>query len=763
LGTGLVAVDGRTYPLTGVSVVARAEAGVALTTLTQRFDNPYDEALEVIYALPLPADGSVLGYAIRIGEKVIRGEIQRREQAEARYREALYEGRVAGLLEQDRADTFQQRIGNIPPRTSVEVEIEVMQPLAFLTAVGGSAPQWEYRFPTVTGVRYQGQPGRVPDSERLDADRDIEGGIPTRFELTLTIADVAERAGAASSPSHAIDVSTDPAGARVSLRQRERLDRDVAVRWNACASEVGVTLVTGGGMSGDDGRYGLVTVVPPAAPASTFARDLTVLIDASGSMTGIPLECAKEIARALIGSLESNDRFEIIAFANEPRRLTVDLEPVSERTIEQAFARLDALEAAGGTEMGKGIEEALRPLREESQRQVVLLSDGQIGFEQEMVGLLARLPNGCRLHAAAIGRVPNRTLTRAVARAGRGVEIVVDRVADAAEAAQRLIAASSRPVLTDVVVSGTALKALAPVRPGDVFAGCPLRLTAELESEGGTLEIEGRLAGASEPWRRRVEVPPVGAEHAVSTPLPIGALHGREAIADLEQELARGDRAEALLRIESRGLRHRITSLRTSLVAIAEEPSVDPKQPRRREKLAVELPADVVADGLGLAGSRLNWGGAPALIVGRRRPDVLMSLDSHAPPALVGSSLASRLKRRLRLAQAGEDLPLAPATIVRREDELLVLELESPLEGFELPDEVEVLWDGKPSGKAKVDRDESSPAGPHERGLRVRLALRFDWRRTWEPDHMLILRWTGRLGSAEGSPMFVIVEPEATT
>src|SRR5262245_36044963 len=82
---GLVAVDGRTYPLEGVLIRARAEGGLASTTLTQTYANPYDEPLEVLYTLPLPADGAVLGYAITIGERVIRGEVMKREQAAKAY------------------------------------------------------------------------------------------------------------------------------------------------------------------------------------------------------------------------------------------------------------------------------------------------------------------------------------------------------------------------------------------------------------------------------------------------------------------------------------------------------------------------------------------------------------------------------------------------------------------------------------------------------------------------------------------------------
>src|SRR5688572_15706328 len=89
----LVSVDGRTYPLRSALIRGRAEGGLAQTTLVQEFHNPHAEPLEVLYTMPLPADGAVLGYTVRMGERVIRGEIQPREKAEAAYREALYSGR----------------------------------------------------------------------------------------------------------------------------------------------------------------------------------------------------------------------------------------------------------------------------------------------------------------------------------------------------------------------------------------------------------------------------------------------------------------------------------------------------------------------------------------------------------------------------------------------------------------------------------------------------------------------------------------------
>ncbi|HET9251674.1 MAG TPA: VIT domain-containing protein, partial [Candidatus Eisenbacteria bacterium] len=624
----LVSVDGRTYPLRSAHVRGRAEGGLAQTTVVQVFTNPHAEPLEVLYTMPLPADGAVLGYTVRIGERVIRGEIRPREEAEAEYKKALYQGRSAGLLEQDRADTFQQRLGNVPPHMDVQVEIDVLHPLAFLAAVDANGPLWEYRFPTVVSVRYEGAPGRVTDKDRLDIDRAEAaetGGIPTRFDVSLTVVDDVIANGGIVSPSHQLHCVANATGVHVTLPEDARLDRDLVLHWPAALEDVGVKLVEGRGLPGDDGRYALLTITPPKRAHASFPRDLTILVDASGSMSGEPLDTAKQIVTGILESLVPEDRFEIIAFASKPEKLTRGMESASPKAVAGAIRKVRALRADGGTEMLDAMTKALAPLRRNSQRQIVLVTDGQVGFEDEVTASLGpQVPSGVRVHAIGIGHAVNRTLTSLVARAGRGVELIAAGMANADEMARRIRTATVRPVLTDLHVGGSALVGIAPARPRDVYAGQPLVLALELKPEGGTLEVQGALAGSNETWVWRTDVgatsqasanrsstPLEAAAHG--TTLPIGALYGREAIADAETfthaSLARKhglsyDHRLLDPEIERLGMRHRITSRRTSLVAIAEEPSVDPLQPRRREKLVLEIPYGVSAEGLGLEGSR---------------------------------------------------------------------------------------------------------------------------------------------------------------
>lgn len=738
---GLVSVDGRHYPLESTKISGRAQGGIAATRLTQVYENPYEEPLEVLYTLPLPADAAVTGYTIRLGERLIRGEVRPRREAEKEYKKALIDGRTAAMLSQERADTFTQRLGCLPAGQKAEIEIELLQPLAFLPAGAAEGARWEYRFPTVVGVRYQGAPGRVPDAGRLDVVRaEGAGAIPTRLALDLAILDDALEALAVHSLSHGIVCTNVAGGVGVTLAGETPLDRDLVVSWTAGETGVNARLAEGRGLAGDEGRYGTIVITPPRTAGTTFRRDLTLLIDASGSMSGEPIECAKELAGALVRSLGAEDRFEILTFADKPVRLTNGLLPASRPCIEGALAELARVSAGGATEMLDGITKALESLRPDAQRQVLLLTDGEIGFESEVIsGIKTRLPGGARLHVAGIGSAPNRSLTHGAARAGRGVEVFVGGRNEVEAAAERLCKATVCPVLTEVNVGGGSVRGFAPARPRDIFAGQPALIFVELEEAGGTLEVSGHLAGSKEPWRWSIAVPARATTASAPDLLPLGALFGRERVADLELAADRSIDAE----VEQVALRHRIVSRLTSLVAFAEEPCVDPLAPRRRERLPVELPAGISAEAVGLC-SRV------AYLLGAPMPSGTFSY----PGASFSKALPAEVDRSERYAYSPLEFGFpdvespTPVQIelsgqlLKVDGDLLILEVEVPFDGFLLPDgRVTVTIDGGSAIPARLDPAASSPQGPHRQGTLVRMAIRPARRKHWPAGAGMLIVW----------------------
>ena len=185
--------------------------------------------------------------------------------------------------------------------------------------------------------------------------------------------------------------------------------------------------------------------------------------------------------------------------------------------------------------MRDAILEALRPLRPDSQRQVVLITDGYIGFEQEIVAaILDGLPAQCRVHTIGVGSAPNRSLTAAAARAGAGVELAIALDEDAEPLAKRLLARTSEPLVTELVIEGAAVLDTAPARLPDLFAGAPVLVSLALRPEGGAVRVHGAMAGGAR-FEQAIDAP----AHVLGEgQQAVAALYGRERVEDLEARAA---------------------------------------------------------------------------------------------------------------------------------------------------------------------------------------------------------------------------------
>lgn len=597
----LVSTDGRALALVSTSLRAVAAGGVARVVVEQRFRNVHAEALSVTYTLPLPADGAVSGFAFLVGARRVVGTVDHRRAARERFERALLEGKTAALLDQERSSVFTQQIGNIPPGEDVVAEITIDQRLAW-TDEGG----WEWRFPTVVAPRYVGEPGRVPDAAAL-AITIGETPLEARVSCELAIGDSLVHDGdrvRPESPSHPIDVDAETgAGTRVRLASAEgaRLDRDLVVRWRVAARRVGVSARAArppAGAPTGDCAYALLTLVPPARDAGMRAvpRDLIVLLDTSGSMQGEPLDQARRVVLALLATLTERDQIELIEFSDQARRWQPGPVAAAKAALADARRWLQALRAGSSTEMRDALFEALAPLRPNAQRQVVLITDGLIGSEQEIVAALkARLPRGSRLHTVGVGSAVNRSLTGPAARAGRGVEIVIGFGEDAERAAKRLVARTDAPVVTDLAIEGEGLLGVAPDRLPDLYAGAPLLAAVKTTPAGGPLRVTG-VTDEGTLWEHVVELPPLEpgqGDQAVVT------LFGREEVEDLEIVAATGLAPDINARIAALGVTYQIATRFTSWVAISQDATV--KRPARRlEQVPHEAPHGMSVEALGL-------------------------------------------------------------------------------------------------------------------------------------------------------------------
>jgi len=619
---------GAMLPLKSCSLEVDARGGIARVILEQRFENPHDVALTLTYKMPLPADAAVSGYSFDLDDRRIEGEVDKKKKARERYEEALADGRSAALLEQARPDLFVQEIGNIPPRSTVVARLVLDQKLRWL-----DEGRWEWRFPLASAPRYLGPSGVTPDAAKVTLDV-AEHGLPARAKLALAIRDTLTGQRSPESPSHAINVH----GGDVELGDGglASLDRDVVVRWEVASAMPGASIALA--RPGDRAphaasAYGLVTLVPPQPKTKPrrMPRDLIMLLDTSGSMHGVPIEQAKRVCCALIDSLTDDDQLEMVEFSSRPNRFKKKAQHATEANKKKALRWVSAMQAGGATEMVQGILEATKTLRDGAQRQIVLITDGLIGFETEIVkALSSKLPATCRLHTVGVGSAVNRSLLGSAARAGRGVEVIIGLGEDPERACQRILARTEAPLVVNIEIEGDALRATAPVRIADLYAGAPALVAIEVDPRGGKLRVRGETPDG--PWTAQLTIETV--DHGQGS-AAIPKLFARERVEDIELDIASGEgRSEQDLEIETLGVRFQIATRLTSWVAISSERSVDPLAPSRRETVPQSLPHGMSAEGLGLR--------APMAMMPAMQRMAMMPMAAAAPAGFAGGRARSR-------------------------------------------------------------------------------------------------------------------------
>ncbi len=121
---------------------------LARARITQHFINPYDRWQEGIYVFPLPETAAVDTLVMRVGDRVIEGQIKQRQQARIEYEEASATGQRAALVDQERPNIFTASVANIAPGASISIEFEYQHTVDIRNG------NYSLRLPLVVGPRY---------------------------------------------------------------------------------------------------------------------------------------------------------------------------------------------------------------------------------------------------------------------------------------------------------------------------------------------------------------------------------------------------------------------------------------------------------------------------------------------------------------------------------------------------------------------------------------------------------------------------------
>ena len=580
------AADYALAPKLETEVGIRVTGMVARTRLTQLFENPGDDPVEGIYVFPLPESAAIDHLWLRVGTRVIEGRIQEKEEARRTYAQAKREGRKSALMEQQRPNLFTNAIAHIGPKERVEVTIEYQQTLVYDTGL------YRLRFPLAVTPRYtaSADTNAIPDVPKTDealtddspvtnpAFADGCGGPTNAVDIAVVIDSGVPVDGVVSS-YHDIQVEKESGNRTVVYltKAQEEADHDFELTWAVAAAAIPQAAIFT--EKGKDAEYALVMVVPPQPTAAQVKasqrtpREMILVIDTSGSMAGDSIAQAKAAVTQALDALAPGDSFNVLEFNSVTRTFSGVSLPATADNVARAKAWVAKLSAGGGTEMAPALTFA-RDGRESPgvMRQVVFMTDGGVGTEEELFRLIAARLGGSRLFTVGIGSAPNGHFMTRAAELGRGTYTYIGDVREVNEKMTRLFAKIQAPVLRDVAIrwaDGSPVETF-PARVPDLYLGEPIVVSAAAPDFTRTLVVSGTRG--NEPWSVALTPQiPGGGEDDVSG---VGALWARSKIASLMDEMTRGGNAAtlrpAVLKV---ALDHHLVSPYTSLVAVDVTPT----------------------------------------------------------------------------------------------------------------------------------------------------------------------------------------------
>lgn len=414
----------RSYlPQVEVNVHASILAATSRTKLQQTFQNPSTTRgiREVRYAFPLYDGVSVVGFQCHVGNRLIVGQVEEKENAKKVYKEAVDRGETAGLLEQlpEASDVFTTTIGNIPPGAKVIVDIIYLGELKHDMEVDGI----RFTIPTSICPRY----GSISSSSQQ-----LDGTISITVDAEMAQGSFIQQI---QSPSHPIAMSMgttsiepdaapsmSKASATLSLGVAH-LDTDFVLQ--VIAKDTGIPQAILETHPTIPNQRALMATLVPKFALPPEKPEIVFVCDQSGSMGGSSMDLAKEALQVFLKSLPVGVKFNICSFGSHYDFLFPRSASYSQDTLATATRHAASLSANyGGTEMLEPLRATIEKRYKDMPLDIILLTDGEIWAQQALFDYLnAQIQDTkapIRVFTLGIGSGVSHSLIEGIAKAGNG-------------------------------------------------------------------------------------------------------------------------------------------------------------------------------------------------------------------------------------------------------------------------------------------------------------------------------------------------------
>jgi Ca-activated chloride channel family protein len=490
-----VSVTTRPAPIGGPVIRVQSDVRVTLdgrvahVEVEERFRNVGSRVAEGTYLYPLPGEAVFSGYSLWMGDQELQGEMQTAEQARAVYEEIVRRQRDPALLTYAGHGLIRAQIFPIQPGETRKVVLKYTQVLDR----EGDALRLRYAIGPRATTRALGSEGMPQDL----------------FSMRVT-APGADAFGTPYSPTH--DISTSRTRGQLVVTVPPTASGDLDLLLPLRTGLVGTSILTHAS-AGEDGYFMLLLAPPEASTTGVIPRDLTLVVDVSGSMAGSKLEQAKAALEQALSALGPQDRFRLVAFSSEVREFRPGFTPATAANLTSAQDYVRGLSAGGGTNIEGALDVALQRAGTSGRIPlVVFMTDGLPSVGQTQPDQLASQAGSqigqTRIFTVGVGTDVNTYLLDRLAREGRGSATYVAPNANVEVAVGSLLGRIQHPALSNLRVVSAPVTLLdeQPAQLPDLFYGQELVVFGRYHGTGsGDVVIEGERNGRRERFTARAQ------------------------------------------------------------------------------------------------------------------------------------------------------------------------------------------------------------------------------------------------------------------
>lgn len=500
-----IAIDRRVRPVPGSvrlnnieirshSIDTTIDGQSAKTTITQVFYNPNTRQLEGTYMFPLPAEAAIDEFQMTMNGKMVKGELLPAAKAKKIYVDTVRRMIDPGLLEYAGRGLFKASVFPIMPRKELTIKFTYTELLPYDSGLV------RFHYPLRTQHFCQAAPQNVAVKVNLKA----ASGLRTIY-----------------SPTHKVEVirkGEKEATIGFELKNKQP-GNDFELYWG-----YGEDALSANVMSFREGKkagYFLALLTPKIklSKDEIMPKDVIIVMDTSGSMLEDgKVDQARKAMKFIVNKLNNKDKFAVVTFSTEARKWHDTLIDVTDESRKATLAKIEKLDATGGTNMEGAIRTAYELAAAGDAKRpcyVLFLTDGLPTMgEVTDVRALAKIAKDnrnerVRVFPFGVGHDVNTWLLDTLAEQNKGQREYVKPGEDIEVKVSNFANKIASPVLSDVTlkIDGAEIHDLHPQIPGDVFAGTQLSVLGRFDKSGKhTLLLEGTVNGEKQAFEYTINL-----------------------------------------------------------------------------------------------------------------------------------------------------------------------------------------------------------------------------------------------------------------